>query len=244
MKNNIIKFLHFILGYESYLEIFTRFKIAFINFGSRRREFLYFEKSISSKSNIVVIGANTGITTIPFAKGKNNRTIFCYEPLLSNFTVLKKIIKHYNHSNIKAYNIALGNKVGLEKIILPTLNGTRKHGLAHIASPHISPVGDGEKFTVEIDKLDNRKELMNTKIDAIQLVAENYEFDILNGAQNIIKQNKPFIYCELWDNEHRLRTLELIKKYDYQIFYKKNNNLKLYDNSDYLGKKFFFKPNG
>ena len=242
MKNSFIKFLHFIFGYETYLKIFTRFRITFLKYDRRKREFIYFENFISSNANIIVIGANTGITTIPFAKGKNKRTIFSYEPLLSNYNVLEFIIKTYVLSNIKAYNIALGNKTGFEEIIVPTLNGAKKHGMAHINSVSIAPVGNGEKFTVEIDKLDNRTELIGVKIDAIKLVAENYECEILKGAKNIIIKHTPHIYCELWDNEHRSKTIELIKSYGYDIFYRKNNSLQQYENSEYLGKNFFFKP--
>ena len=243
MKNLFIKTLHFIFGYQRYLRYFTRFKIFFLKNDRRKHDFLYFEKILSEKANILVIGANTGITTIPFSKGKEERNIFAYEPLPSNFEILENCIKNYSLTNIKSYMIALGNSIGQKEMILPTINGTRKHGMAYINTSSIASLGDGKKFLIQMDKLDNRSELINNKIDAIKLVAENYETEIIKGAKNIIARDRPFIYCELWHNENRISTMELIQKYGYQIYYRKGKELLKFENSNYEGKNFFFKSN-
>ncbi|MFT7613490.1 MAG: FkbM family methyltransferase [Parvicellaceae bacterium] len=241
MKNELIKLLHLILGYQNYLRLFTRFKIRFLRYDSRKSDFLFFEKLVTEQANIIIIGANTGITTIPFAKEKSERKVFAYEPVPSNFETLQNCVQYYSVSNIQNFMIALGNKTGEDKMILPVLSGAKKHGMAHIDHHSINSLEQGENIATHMDKLDNRIELENLKIDAIKIVAENYETEIFKGAQNIITKDKPFIYCELWDNENRIKTMNLIKEYGYQIFYREGENLKPYSNANYKGKNFFFK---
>lgn len=159
MKESIIKVLHYILGYERYLKIFSIFKIRTLSFDGRKSDFLFFNELLDENAKVVVIGACTGITTIPLAK----------------------------------------------------------------------------------DKI-NRKEINSIKIDVIKIVAENFEFQIFEGAKKIIENNKPLIYFELWDNDRRNMVLGLIIKYNYNVFYRKGNALIPFDKNNYSGKNFFFKP--
>lgn len=242
MKGSIIKILHYILGYEKYLKIFSIFKIRTLFLDGRKSDFLFFNELLDENAIIVVIGACTGITTIPLAKGKNNRKVFAYEPLTSNFKVLNRVVNYFNLNNVFTYNMGLGNKPEKREIILPVLNGVKKQGLAHIKDSTISEYNEGLSEMIDLDILDNRKELNTIKIDAIKIVAENFECQIFEGAKKIIENNKPLIYCELWDNERRNVVLELIKKYNYNIFYRKENKLIPFDRNNYSGKNFFFKP--
>lgn len=242
MKESIIKILHFILGYERYLKIFSIFKIRTLSLDGRKSDFLFFSKLLDENAIIVVIGACTGITTIPLAKGKTNRKVFAYEPLTSNFKVLNRVVNYFNLNNVFNYNLGLGNKTENREIILPVLKGVKKQGMAHIKDSTILEYNEGLSEMIELDTLDNRKEINAIKIDAIKIVAENFEYQIFEGAKNIIENNKPLIYCELWDNERRNMVLERIKKYNYNVFYRRGNSLIPYDKNNYSGKNFFFKP--
>lgn len=242
MKESIIKILHFILGYERYLKIFSIFKIRTLSLDTRKSDFLFFNELLGENAIIVVIGACTGITTIPLAKRKANRKVFTYEPLTSNFKVLNRVVNHFNLNNVFNYNLGLGNKTEKREIILPIFKGVKKQGMAHIKDSTILEYNEGLSEMIELDILDNRKEINTIKIDAIKIVAENFEYQIFEGAKKIIENNKPLIYCELWDNERRNMVLELLKKYNYNVFCRKGNTLIPYDKKNYSGKNFFFKP--
>jgi len=54
------------------------------------------------------VGGNIGITAIWMAKKYPGARVFCFEPMLENFEILKKNIKPY--SNITAYNFGLGRE--------------------------------------------------------------------------------------------------------------------------------------
>ncbi len=242
MKDLIIKILHYILGYERYLKIFSIFKIRTLSLDRRKSDFLFFNELLDENAKVVVIGACTGITTIPFAKVKTNRKVFAYEPLSSNFIVLNKVVSYYNLNNVYTYNLGLGNKTEKREIILPVLKGVKKQGMAHIKDSTILEFNEGLTEMIELDILDHRKELNSIKIDAIKIVAENFEFQIFEGAREIIENNKPLIYCELWDNERRNMVLEIIKKYNYSVFCRKGDVLIPFNKNNYSGKNFFFKP--
>jgi FkbM family methyltransferase len=242
LKAVIIKTLHLILGYHRYLKIFSVFKISTLKLDSRKSDFLFFETLLDENANVLVVGACTGITTIPLAKNNSKRKIFAYEPLVSNFRALNKVIAHYGLTNITTFNLGLGNKAEEKEIILPIIKGVKKQGMAHIKDPSISGYEKGEPELIRLDSLDNRAELKQIKIAGIKVVAENFELPIFEGAETLIRKNNPVIYCELWDNEKREPVMKLIRSYGYVICYRERNNLVPYTKNSYGGKNFFFKP--
>lgn len=242
MKGLVIKLLHNLLGYELYLKVFSVLKIKTLFLDSRKSDFLYFEKQFNENATIVVIGACTGITTIPFVKDKSKRKVYAYEPLSSNFKILNWVVNYFNAKNVRIFNLGFGNKLEQRELILPIINGVKKQGMSHIKDDAIIGYNEGISEIVELDTLDNRNEIRALKIDAIKIVAENFEYQIIEGAKHIIENSKPIIYCELWSNEKRNLVIELMKEYGYDIFFRKGKVLIPYDSNNYSGKNFFFKP--
>lgn len=234
--------MHHFLGYERYLRIFSIFKIVTLRLDKRKSDFIYFNKLMDDKATIIVVGACTGITTIPLAQDKLKRNIFAYEPLSSNYKVLTKIVNHYKLFNVRTFNLGLADISEQKEMILPVINGVKKQGMAHVKDPSILLYTEGFSEFIKFDCLDNRPELKDIKIAGIKVVAENFEFQVFEGAKRIIEHNRPIIYCELWANEKRKLVLDLIMKYNYEVFYRKHNQLKLFNKDDYSGKNFFFKP--
>jgi FkbM family methyltransferase len=243
LKEIIIHILQSIFGYKSYLKCFSIVKIRTLKYDRRKAEFLYFIDLTREKEACVVIGACTGITTVPFAKNHGNRKVFAYEPLSSNFQVLNKVVGYFQLKNVHTYNIGLGSKTERREIILPTINGAKKQGLAYVKDSQIEGFPSGIVHPIEMDTVDNREELKRLKIDVLKVVAENFEYQIFLGAEKTIAANKPWIYCELWNNQNRKLVLDLMRRYDYQIYYRKNNKLKRADSSEYSDRYFFFIPN-
>jgi FkbM family methyltransferase len=242
MKDFIIYILQFFLGYDNYLKAFSIFKIKTLSLDRRKSDFLFFEKLLCTDANILVIGACTGITTVPLAKDRSHRRIFAYEPLLSNFLVLNNVVKYYRLTNINTYQLGIGNKTEEREILLPIVHYARKHGLAHIKDPSNKDYNTGISEIVRIDCLDNRTELKGITITGMKVVAENFEYQIFEGAKKLLEKSKPLIYCELWNNDKRERVFELIKTLGFDVFYRKQNFLLPYKKGSYTGKNFFFKP--
>ena len=241
MKTLILKILHRTLGYRRYLKVFSIWKIRTLFMDSRKSDFLFFNKQLPANASVAVIGACTGITTVPLAKGYPQRTIFAYEPAASSFEALNAVVETFRLNNVSTFCQAIGNETGSRELVLPVVQGIRKQGIAHIVDPTITRFNEGISETVNITRFDDLEELKSIKLTAIKLVAENFEYEILTGAKEKISTDRPLIYCELWDNEKRLMVHELIKSYGYAIFYRQGNELLPYHPSSYSGKNFFFK---
>jgi len=243
MKSLVIKTLHTILGYERYLYVFSICKIATLFFFRKKWDYLYFVRKLKPEFNVLVIGASTGITTIPVSKKCKEGKIFAYEPIESNYNTIIKLLSFYKLSNCFTFKLAISAKAESKNVILqPIVNGVRKQGMAHLDRDDIDKYANYIKEEVEISTIDERPELKGIKIDGIKLVAENSEFEILGGAQEIIMKNKPFIYCELWDNEKRDCVIERIESYGYECFYRSKRKLIPIDKSKYRSRNLFFIP--
>jgi hypothetical protein len=128
-------------------------------------------------------------------------------------------------------------------MILPVWKFTKKHGFAHVVENNNSLNEKGIIFTETVLPLDRIEELKAVKVDFIKIVAENYEYNIFSGGKNLIQKNKPVIYCELWNNEHRKKVLDLISSFGYTINVRRNGQICRYDPSIDLKKYFLFIPN-
>jgi len=242
LKHFVIRNLHSLLGFENYLFIFSIFKISTLNLYKNKTEYLHFTKLFSDDANIIIIGANTGITTVPISKNVPNGKIFAVEPVKENYDILVKVIEHYKLKNTKALNYALGSENKMIEMVMPIVDNTKSHGLCYIGEVNQEKYGKGIKFTVEMKKLDDLFSTFKESIDGIKVVAENYEKFIFEGAEELIKKNMPLIYCELWFNENRNKVLDLIRSWNYEIFVFANNALVLYDENKHPTRSLFFVP--
>jgi len=85
-------------------------------------------------------------------------------------------------------------------------------GLTHVLSSERYPTtNEGIIFNVPVKKLDDVDILKNiSRISAIKIDVENYEYEVLKGGENLLKKHKPIIYCELWPGEQRMRTINYL----------------------------------
>ncbi|MEO6694444.1 MAG: FkbM family methyltransferase [Ignavibacteria bacterium] len=243
-KHFIIRNLHSLLGFENYLFTFTLFKISTLKHDNRKKEFVYFTKLFRRDANVIVIGANTGITTIPIAKNVLSGKVFAFEPIDQNYKTLLRIIDYFNFTNIETYNIALGNKNTEIEMVMPVVDNTRSHGLCHIDDGSVPAYEQGIKFRVLMKKLDDIFKSFEGKLDGIKIVAENYEWFIFDGAKEIINKHRPLIYCELWFNEQRQKVLKQVHDWDYDIKVLENEKLIDYNPEQHHTKNLFFVPAG
>jgi FkbM family methyltransferase len=184
-------------------------------------DFVHFLKIIPTDNLLLDIGANFGIMTVSLAKKAVNGQVYSFEPIPENVRALKRITKHYKLTNVTIFDCALGSEPGELKMVLPVINNVKIHGLSHVVgegNPH-----DGEFFTVPVKRLDDIPELKKAKaIGAIKIDVENFEYEVLTGAKELLLKHKPIILCEIWDNEKREATFNFLKN---EIGY----NIKIYD---------------
>ncbi|ANH80451.1 hypothetical protein A8C56_05105 [Niabella ginsenosidivorans] len=241
MKKILQSFLQKILGYENYLFYFSRAKISFFKGQAFEPEFFEFMNLIPA-GTILDVGANIGITTIPFAQKFPKERIHAFEPIPSNCNALERIVKFYKVNNAQLHKIALGEENGILKLVTPIIKGVRMQGLSHAYVEELQDDWNtGDICEIPMSKLDDVSVLQTEKkIVAIKIDVENFEYHVLKGARQILLQHKPVIYCELWPNENRNIVIDFLKELGYSV--KVFEGSQLIDFTDQKKTNFIFTP--
>lgn len=238
MKSRIQYLLQKILGLDTYLFLFSWFKIKTLKSDRYERDFFAFLDRIEPGSTVLDIGANIGIMSYHLCQIENAE-VLAFEPIPRNVDTLKRIKKFFGLENLKLYPIALGNTSGHIDMVMPVIENVKKQGLSHVLTDEIKQFNDGDTFKVEIKRLDDIKKIRNGKIAAIKMDVENYEYQVLLGAVELLESDHPLIYCELWDNENRAKCFELLREIGYKVCVLDDGSLKKYDGSQPT-QNFFF----
>jgi len=220
-RTRVKLYLQNIIGFDNFLFYFSRITLKWLHRNKIEADFMHFLSIIPTDNLILDIGANMGIMTVSLAKKAANGQVYSFEPIPENVKALKRLTKHYKLSNVTVFDCALGNEPGELKMVVPIINSDKIMGLSHVVdenNPH-----DGEFFTVPVKRLDDIPELKKAKaIGAIKIDVENFEYEVLTGAKELLLKHKPLILCEIWDNEKREATLNFLKN---EIGY----SIKIYD---------------
>lgn len=244
MKNAVKYILHKLFGFKNYLFVFSLFKIYTLKRDKKEKDFFQFLDLIPENSIVLDIGANIGIMTVHLARSIKNVMVYSFEPMPNNIQAFNRIVKYFKLSNVKLFEVALGNSEGEVKMVMPVIANVRMQGLSHVVHESITENNEGEIVTAPLKMLDKIAELVNANrpISAIKIDVENFEFFVLDGAKDLIKKNKPVVYAELWDNENRYNCFDLFKTLNYRIHVVINNKLVEFDAAQHQKQNFIFLP--
>ncbi len=242
MKNTLKYILQKILGFQTYLFVFSVFKIQTLYSDPKEKDFFQFLSLLKDGEGAVLdIGANIGIMTVHLAQKLPNSTIHAFEPMPSNYSVLKKIVNRFKLKKVQIHEIALGEAPGVVKMILPENGKTKMQGLSHVKHDSITEWNEGEEFDVPLDTLDNL--IKNEKIQGIKIDVENFEYYALNGGKRILEENHPVIYAELWDNQNRENCMKLLSDLSYTPYVVAENKLTVFNKELHKNQNFIFISN-
>jgi len=242
IENFVKRFLQKIFGFRNYLFIFSIFSINRLRWGRIESEFLEFMKLVPDEGVILDLGANIGIMTAHIASRRKNAVVYSFEPMPDNLVALKRIIRHYKLRNVKVFECALGDSNGEIKMVMPVVADVRMQGLSHVAQD-----GSGESgnyFTVPLKKLDDLQELHteNIKITAIKIDVENFEYFVLKGGRELLARHHPVIYSELWNNENRSNTINMLSEIGYLVKVNEHGKLVAFNGQDAQNFIFIYPP--
>ncbi|MEI6816283.1 MAG: FkbM family methyltransferase [Bacteroidota bacterium] len=244
MKTLAKRILQAILGFDNYLVIFSWFKVHTIRWDWKEGDFIHFLNMIPKGGVILDIGANIGIMTVHFSKRFPESKVWAIEPVPENIKGLKRIIQFFGLKNVTISEYALGDTNGEIEMVMPVVQSVKMQGLSHVIDPTIESFNEGERYMVPIFRIDDLAEIkkLYQRITAIKIDAENYEYWVFAGAKETINKHRPIIYCELWENDHRLKCLNLICSLNYEIKVLINQKLETYDSVKHRSLNFFFIP--
>ncbi|MFT6843912.1 MAG: FkbM family methyltransferase [Flavobacteriales bacterium] len=149
---------------------------------------LILKKVLTENSNCVDIGCHKGeILELMLSYAPKGNHI-AFEPLPHLFQNLKNIFGN----QVTIYPFALANENGASTFHFvknaPAYSGIKKREYA-VENPDI------EEIDVELKKLDEVID-PNIKIDLIKIDVEGAEFNVLKGAENLLKAHKPTVVFE------------------------------------------------
>ncbi len=239
MKNLIKSILQTVLGYQRYLYVFAKYKIRNLKTDRKEGDFFAFMDAIKKEGHILDVGANIGIMTYHLATRFKARTVHAVEPVPSNLTILHRIVRKYDLTNVIIHNTAVGSKDDQQvSMVLPQQGRVKMQGLAHVKHDSISEWNEGIEFTVQSQTLDRLFAL--ERIAGIKMDIENFEAFALEGASKILSEQKPVLYLELWENENRYQCFDILEKHGYKAFVNSSKGLKPYDAQSDKKQNFVF----
>lgn len=169
------------------------------------------KKYIIPGDTVIDVGGNLGffvliLNEIVGSAGK----IFSFEPSKRLKARLEKTIKINNIQNVTIVNLALGESEGST-----TLHYNPKQtGLSSI----VTDFKDGSVTEeIQIISLDNFAENISNRVSFIKIDTEGYEPQVLKGAKELIKRDKPTIYIELGGDyqDSSAEALKILKELNY-----------------------------
>lgn len=143
-------------------------------------------KTFLNKNDVVIdIGAYIGTHTLPLSHF--SKRVYAFEGNDEIFSFLNKNIENNNITNITPFNVVLSNSNNPLKFY------ERNTGTSRVSNRLIN----GNCKEVQPKILDNLIS-NNQKIKLIKIDVEGHEFQVLEGAKNIIEYSKPIILIEIF----------------------------------------------
>jgi FkbM family methyltransferase len=241
LKNSIIYFLQRVLGFGNYLFVFSWYKVLTLKRDQRENDFFHFISLLNDKDTVLDIGANLGFMTYHLSKKVQSGEVYSFEPIPENIRTILRIKKFFRLNNVVVQDYALGNETKTLTMVMPVIGKARKQGLSHVIDEKQNG-HEGVLFKVEQNRLDDITFFKERKIQGIKIDVENYEFQVFDGARALIGKNRPYIYCELWDNENRNKCFQIMLDLGYTIQVLVAGELTLFQPDKHHTQNFFFIP--
>lgn len=165
----------------------------------------YAKSLIFSEANILDIGANLGTWSLELSKSTSGK-IYAFEPQLKTFLQLAGNLWINGCFNVIPHRCALGTSdMNGTKTFIKTPD-EKNNGQARI-------VDDKTGEEVEMRSLDSFE---FPKISLIKMDVEGFESKVLQGAEKLIRRDRPYIIFESWSSDHQ-NLCEQIQKLGYRI---------------------------
>lgn len=173
-------------------------------------------KAISQKSTgFIDIGSNFGFYSVLVHKVNSTIQSICFEPV--NAIYLDNVLFHKMNkvANYEVFNLAISNQEGEDVIYLPKgvfVNEVRSASLKNNFfynqqfEQHKLPI-----TKITLDNFLNARGYMATYNKAlVKIDVEGHELAALDGAQNFIHSQQPFIVCEIDKDADNVKAIELL----------------------------------
>jgi FkbM family methyltransferase len=173
------------------------------------------DRHVKAGDTVIDVGAYRGWYTDRLATraGKRGR-VHAVEPNASALPALKAIAKR--HENVTIHEVAASDRSGTARLLRPYRDSRRIDAMGTLSNPVVDGMPHDE-IQVAVEPLD---QLLadSGSITFIKCDVEGHEHEVLVGAEQLVRANRPVIVMEI-EQRHRQRpvqeTLELLQRWGY-----------------------------
>ena len=216
---------------SKYIQPFTSYKNDYIYDRFIRQNEIYEQNIIDlilkyyiQNTEIIDIGANIGLVTIPIVNIYPNTTIHSFEPDATNFLILQKNTQQ--HKNINIYQTAISDQNELCNMTIATFNkgGNYIHSSTNQNNKHTKythPTTNNietkiHNVFIPAINIDSIQHIFKQKISVIKIDVEGYETKTIRGAIQTIQKHRPVIIVEIW-NRNLTQIIQIMAEIKYNI---------------------------
>jgi len=166
---------------------------------------------VKKGDTVIDVGGNLGFFVLILNElVGNSGKIYSFEPSKNLNQKLASSIKINNLQNVTLVNLALGESEGTTTLHF----NPKQSGLSSIVSEIDSNSLSEE---INITTLDKFSANLSGRVSFIKIDTEGYEPQVLRGAKELIKRDRPTIYIELGGDHQKssLEALQILKELDY-----------------------------
>lgn len=180
-----------------------RLPVKFYYYKLNRRlenELLQLEKLVGHGKRAIDVGANYGFYS--YVLSRLFDVVEAFEPENRCFEMIKAYSQSYKN-NINVHNVALANASGTLDFYTPIVRGKSYTGLSSLTKPQ----QDYVSTTVNVCKLDDYK---FANVSFIKIDVEGHESEVIEGAQETILREKPFILVEIEQRHLEKKSIDMV----------------------------------
>ena len=202
------------------------------------------DKIVNKDLESVDVGVYRGVYS--YKLSKISKHVHSIEPNPLIFPYLERNLKKIIN-NITLYNYAASDKDSETQLkiakrfnTINSKNFEEKYKLGSATMHIFNNLNDEdyENYTIQTKKLDDL--LKNKKIGFIKIDVEGHEKNVLNGASELLKKNKPTLLVEIEEKhskENVINTINYINEFGYRSYYCSNKELLSTENLNDYNKK-------
>ena len=157
-------------------------------------EMIIYNTLLKKEHVVIEVGSHIGCFTVPISRLVNS--VFSFEPQRTVFQVLNTNLITNKVHNVYSYMYAVGSTN--KDILLKEIDYQSEDMVKGFNSGgvHLNQIENKENgYPSKQVKLDDFMP-KDIRVDFIKVDAEEMEIEVLKGADNIIKRNKPMMYLE------------------------------------------------
>jgi FkbM family methyltransferase len=178
-----------------------------------------FNKLLTPQSNVVEVGANLGLHSVPLAKIANKGKVICFEAQRVIFQILCANIAINDLINVFTYNVAVSDterEITIQSSDYETPWNYGSFSIEKGMSTEGAFKGAVSSERVMVIKLDTFRPATELQsIDLLKIDAEQHETAVLNGAEKLVARHRPVIFVENNNAENGDKLIQCVKTLGY-----------------------------